>query len=118
MTSEQIIAANQIVKEYEDLFYEKPIIVDMGDRKIILKRNSPVLHPHYKILKNGNILFGVGMEYTKYDTFVIEISNWKIIKPNGKIVNPAKYSDLEMELAQQSVELSSFNERNDLTRFN
>ena len=40
MTSEQIIAANQIVKEYEDLFYEKPIIVDMGDRKIILKRNA------------------------------------------------------------------------------
>ena len=38
MTEEQKTTAKQIIKEYEDLFYEKPITVDMGDRKIILKR--------------------------------------------------------------------------------
>ena len=63
MTDAQIKTAKQIIKEYEGLFYEKPIIVDMGDREIILKKNSPVLHPHYKALENGKILFGIGTEY-------------------------------------------------------
>ena len=42
MTDAQIKTAKQIIIEYEDLFYEKPIIVNMEDRKIILKKNSPV----------------------------------------------------------------------------
>jgi hypothetical protein len=37
MTDAQIKIAKQIIKEYEDLFYEKPIIVDMGVKEIILK---------------------------------------------------------------------------------
>ena len=117
MTTQQRNTASQIVKEYEDLYYEKPIPVDMGNRIIYLQRNGPILHPHYKILNNGNILFGVGMEYMKYDTFVIGIGSWKIIKPNGEILEKSNYSDLETELAQQSVELSSFNESNDFIRF-
>jgi hypothetical protein len=117
MTNEQTKTAKQIVKEYYDLFDEKPIMVNMGDREIVVKRNGPALHPHYKELANGNILFGVGMEYMSYDTLVIGISSWKIIKPNGKIIDKSNYSDLELELTQDSVELSSFNERNDLIRF-
>ena len=117
MTDAQKTTVKQIINEYEDLCDEKPIPVDMGDRIIYLQRNVPILHPHYKILNNGNILFGVGMEYMSYDTLVIGISSWKIIKPNGEIIEKSNYSDLETELAQQSVELSSFNERNDLIRF-
>jgi hypothetical protein len=117
MTDAQGITANQIVKEYCDLFDEKPTRVDMGDRIIYLQRNGTIFHPHYKILNNGNILFGVGREYMSYDAFVIGISSWKIIKPNGEILEKSCYSDLETELTQYSVELSSFNERNDLIRF-
>lgn len=75
MTDAQKTTAKQIIIEYEDLFYEKPIIVDMEDRKIILKRNSPVLHPHYKELENGCILFGVGTEHTSFGMLVIGINN-------------------------------------------
>ena len=32
MTDAEKTTAKQIIKEYEDLFYEKPIIVDIGDR--------------------------------------------------------------------------------------
>ena len=117
MTDMQRKTALQVVKEYEDLYYEKPTRVDMGDRIIYLQRNGPILHPHYKILNNGNILFGVGMEYMSYDTLVIGISSWKIIKPNGEILEKSCYSDLETELAQQSVELSGFNERYDLLKY-
>ena len=117
MTNKQCITANQIIKEYQDLFYEKPIIVDMGDRKITLKRNGPVLHPHYKILKNGSILFGVGTEYTEYGMPVIGINSWKIITSNGAIIDSAEYSQYEKELTQQSVEISSFNSGGDLIRF-
>ncbi len=117
MTDTQRKTAIQIVKEYEDLYYEKPTRVDMGDRIIYLQRNGPILHPHYKILNNGNILFGVGMEYMSYDMLVIGISSWKIIKPNGDILEKSRYSDFETELTQDSVELCSFNERNDLIRF-
>ena len=117
MTDAQKTTAKQIIKEYEDLFYEKPITVDMGDRKIILKRNGPVLHPHYKELANGNILFGVGTEYTSYDMLVIGINSWKIIKPNGAILEKTNYSVLETELAKQPVELTGFNDNINLIRF-
>jgi hypothetical protein len=117
MTNAQHATAKQILKEYQELFYEKPIIVDMGDRKITLKRNGPVLHPHYKVLENGSILFGVGTEYTEYGMPVVGINSWKIIKLNGDILDKTAYTNLEMELTQQPVELSGFNSRNDLICF-
>jgi hypothetical protein len=117
MTNEQHFTATQIIKEYQDLFYEKPIIVDMGDRKITLKRNGPVLHPHYKMLENGSILFGVGTEYTEYGMPVIGINSWKIITSNGAIIDRVEYTQYEKELTQQSVEISSFNCGGDLIRF-
>lgn len=117
MTNEQTIAAKKIVKEYYDLFDEKPIMVNMGDREIIVKRNGPVLHPHYKELANGNILFGVGTEYTSYEMVVIGINSWKIIKPNGDILEKSAYTNLEMELAQQPVEIGPYCSGQDLIRF-
>jgi hypothetical protein len=117
MTNEQTIAAKKIVKEYFDLFDEKPIMVNMGDKEIVVKRNGPALHPHYKELANGNILFGVGTEYTSYDILVIGINSWKIIKPNWAIVEKTNYSDLEMELAQQPIEIGPFSSGGDLIRF-
>jgi hypothetical protein len=117
MTNEQHLTATQIIKEYQELFYEKPIIVDMGDRKITLKRNGPALHPHYKMLENGSILFGVGTEYTEYGMPVIGINSWKIIKLNGAIIDSAEYSQLEKELTQQAIEISGFNSGGDLIRF-
>lgn len=89
----------------------------MGDRKITLKRNGPVLHPHYMMLENGSILFGMGTEYTEYGMPVIGINSWKIIKLNGDIKDKSTYTNLEIELTQQSVELSGFNSRSDLIRF-
>lgn len=41
MTEAQKTTAKQIIKDYEDLFNEKPITVDMGDREIILKEMVP-----------------------------------------------------------------------------
>jgi hypothetical protein len=117
MTDAQKTTAKQIVNEYEDLFYEKPIIVNMGDREIILKRNGPMLHPHYKELENGNILFGVGTEYTEYGMTVIGINSLKIIQPNGDILEKTNYAVLELALTQQPVELSGFSSREDLIKF-
>ncbi len=117
MTPEQTTTAKQIVREYRDRYGEKPTRVDMGDRIIFLKRNGPILHPHYKMLNNGNILFGVGMEYTEYGQIVIGIGSWRIIKPNGAILDKAHYTSEEIELATESVELSSYNSRSDLIRF-
>jgi hypothetical protein len=117
MTNEQTSTAKQIVKEYYDLFDEKPIMVNMGDREIVVKRNGPVLHPYYKELANGNILFGVGTEYTSYDMFVIGINSWKIIKPNGAILEKTDYSVLETELAKQSIEIGPYSSGGDLIRF-
>lgn len=62
-------------------------MVNMGDREIIVKRNGPVLYPHYKELANGNILFGVGTEYTEHGMLVIGINRWKIIKSNVGILD-------------------------------
>lgn len=73
MTDEQTSTAKQFIKDYKYLVDKKPIIVNMGDREIVVKRNKPVLHPHYKELESGNILFGIGTEYTKYVMLVIEI---------------------------------------------
>jgi hypothetical protein len=115
MTNEQTIAAKKIVKEYYDLFDEKPIIVNMVDREIVVKRNGPLLRPHYKELANGNILFGVGTEYTSYDVFVI--NSWKIIKPNVAILEKTNYSVLETELAQQLIEIGPYSSGGDLIRF-
>ena len=117
MTDAQKTTAKQIIKEYEDLFYEKPITVDMGDRKIILKRNGPILHPHYKEIENNKILFGVGTEYTSYDMLVIGINSWKIIKPNGAILEKTNYSVLETELAQHPIEIGPYSSVGDLIRF-
>jgi hypothetical protein len=117
MTDAQKTTTKQIVKEYYDLFNEKPIIVNMGDREIVVKRNGPVLHPHYKELANGNILFGVGTEYNSYDMFVIGINSWKIIKPNGAILEKTNYSVLETELTQQSIEIGPYSSGGDLIRF-
>jgi hypothetical protein len=117
MTILQTITAKKIVKDYEDKYGEKPIPVNMGDRIIYLQRNTPILHPHYKMLANGNILFGVGMEYTEHGQFVIGIRSWKIIQPNGIILDKTNFTTEEMELAEQFVELSSFNSRDDLIRF-
>jgi hypothetical protein len=117
MTDSQKTTAKQIIKEYEDLFYEKPITVDMGDRKILLKRNGPILHPHYKEIENNKILFGVGTEYTSYGMVVIGINSWKIINPNGAILDKLAYTNFEFELTQQPVELSGFNDSIDLIRF-
>jgi hypothetical protein len=117
MTAQQTITAKQIVKDYEDKYGEKPIPVDMGDRIIYLQQNGPILHPHYKVLNNGNILFGVGMEYMKYDTLVIGIGSWKIIKPNGIILENTDYSVLETELAQKPIEIGPYSSGGDLIRF-
>lgn len=117
MTNEQTSTAKQIVKEYYDLFNEKPIMVNMGDREIVVKRKGPVLHPHYKEFANGNILFGVGTEYTSYDMLVIGINSWKIIKPNGAILEKTDYSILETELAQQPIEIGPYSSGEDLIRF-
>ena len=117
MTDAQITTAQQIVKEYYDLFEEKTIRVDMGDRIIYLHRNGPMLHPHYKILNNGNILFGIGTEYTEYGMTVIGINSWKIIQHNGDILDTASYSDLEKELTQDNAEISAYSSREDLIRF-
>jgi hypothetical protein len=117
MTEAQKTTAKQIVKEYYDLFDEKPIMVNMGDREIVVKRNGPILHPHYKELANGNILFGVGTEYTSYEMVVIGINSWKIIKPNGEIIEKSNYSDLETELAQQPIEIGPYSSGGDLIRF-
>ncbi len=117
MTNEQTYTAKQIVKEYHALFDEKPTIVNMGDREITLKRKGPILHPHYKELPNGNILFGVGTEYTKYEMLVIGINSWKIIKPNGDVLEETNYSILEMELAKQPVEIGPFSSEGNLIRF-
>ena len=117
MTDAQKTTAKQIIQEYKDLFYEKPITVDRGDREIILKRNGPILHPHYKEIENNNILFGVGTEYSSYGMFVIGIKSWKIIKPNGAVLDKSAYSDLELELTQELSEISAFSSRSDLIRF-
>ena len=117
MTNEQTKTAKQIVKEYYDLFDEKSIMVNMGDREIVVKRNGPALHPHYKELANENILFGVGTEYTSYDMLVIGIYSWKIIKTNGDILEKSNYTNLEIKLSQQTVELTGFNDSINLIRF-
>jgi hypothetical protein len=117
MTDAQKTTANQIVNEYYDLFDEKPIIVNMGDREIEVKRNGPVLHPHYKELANGNILFGAGTEYTEYGMLVIGINSWKIIKPNGAILEKTKYSVLETELGQQPIEIGPYSSIGNLISF-
>jgi len=41
MTDAQKTTAKQIVKEYYDVFDEKPIIVNMGDREIVVKKKRP-----------------------------------------------------------------------------
>lgn len=48
---------------------------------------------------------------------VIGINSWKIIKPNGDILDKAAYTNLELELSQEPVELSGFNDSIDLIRF-
>ena len=117
MTNEQTSTARQIIKEYKDLFNNKPTRVDMGDRIIYIKRNGPILHPHYKQIDNGNILFGIGTEYTEHGMLVIGINSWEIIQPNGTILDKTKYSVLELELTQHPIEIGPFSSREDLIGF-
>ena len=117
MTNEQTITAKQIINEYQDLFDNKPITVLMGGKDVLIRKNSPILYPHYQEIENGKILFGIGTEYTSYDMLVIGISRWKIIKPNGAVLDKSAYSDLELELTQQSVEIGPFSSGGDLIRF-
>lgn len=117
MTNEQTNTAKQIVKEYHALFDEKPTIVNMGDREITLKRKGPVLHPYYKELPDGNIIFGVGTEYTEYEMLVIGINSWQIIRPDGDILEKTNYSILEKELANQPIKIGPFSSGGNLLRF-
>jgi hypothetical protein len=117
MTDAQKTTANQIIKEHKDLSYEKPIVVTMANGEIILKRNRPIVHPHYKEIDNDNILFGIGTEYNSYDMFVIGIKSWNIIKPKGAILDKAAYTDEELELTQEPVEISPFSSGGSLIRF-
>jgi hypothetical protein len=48
---------------------------------------------------------------------VIGINSWKIIKPNGAILDKVAYSDLELELTQQSVEIGPYSSGGNLIRF-
>ena len=53
MTDAKKTTVKQIVIEYKDLFYEKPITVNMVDREIIFKRYGLILHPNYKEIENN-----------------------------------------------------------------
>jgi len=117
MTESQKLTAKQIVNDFYDLFQEKPIIVNTGDREIIIKKNGPVLHPHYKKLQNGNMLFGVGTEYTEHGMLCIGINRWRIIKPNGDILEKENYSNFESEITSEQREISAYSTCDDLLRF-
>jgi hypothetical protein len=117
MTNEQITTAKQIINDFRDLFSEKPITVLLSGKEVLIRKNGPILHPHYKELENRNILFGIGTEYTEYGMPVIGINSWKIIKPNGDILDKVAYSDLELELTQQSVEIGPYSSGGNLIRF-
>ena len=52
-----------------------------------------------------------------HEMVVIGINSWKIIKPNGVILDKSAYTNLELELSQEPVELSGFSSRSDLIRF-
>lgn len=117
MTDEQSKTAKQIIKEYFNSFDNKPISVQLGGKEIHIRKNRLILHPHYKELENGKILFGIGTEHTEDGMLVIGINRWKIIKPNGDLLDIAAYSDLEKEITQDPAEISAFCFRNDLIRF-
>ena len=117
MTNEQTTTAKQIINDFRDLFNEKPITVLLSGKEVLIRKNGPILHPHYKELENKNILFGIGTEYTEYGMPVIGINIWKIIKPNGDILDKVAYSDLELELTQQSVEIGPYSSGGNLIRF-
>lgn len=118
MTDAQKTTANQIIKDFRGLFNVKPIPTTTGANGIYYRRNNgPILHPHYKELHNGNILFGIGTEYTEHGMLVIGINSWKIIKPNGNILERNSYSNEEIELTRNSVEISAYSSRGDLIRF-
>ena len=48
---------------------------------------------------------------------VIGMNSWKLIKPNGDILDKSAYTDLELELSQEPAEISAFSSRSDLIRF-
>ena len=117
MTEAQKITAKQIINDFRDLFNEKPITVLLSGKEVFIRKNGPILHPHYKQIDNGNILFGIGTEHTEYGMLVIGINSWKLIKPNGDILDESAYTDLELELSQEPAEISAFSSRSDLIRF-
>ena len=117
MTEAQKITAKQIINDFRDLFNEKPITVLLSGKEVLIRKNGPILHPHYKQIDNGNILFGIGTEHTEYVMLVIGINSWKLIKPNGDILDKSAYTDLELELSQEPAEISAFSSRSDLIRF-
>ena len=47
-------------------------------------------------------------EHTSYEMFGIGINSWKIIKPNGVILEKTKYYALETEFGQQRIEIGAF----------
>ncbi len=49
--------------------------------------------------------------------FVIGINSWKIIKPNGAILEKTNYSVLEKELTEQPIEIGPYSSVGDLIRF-
>jgi hypothetical protein len=118
MTDVQKTTANQIIKDYRSSFYVKPIPTTTGANGIYYRRNNGrVLHPHYQEMNNGNIIFGIGTEYTEHGMMVIGINSWEIIKPNGAILDRTSYSNEEIELTKNSVEISAFSSSGDLIRF-
>jgi hypothetical protein len=118
MTVAQKTGANQIIKDFRGLWNVTPIPVATGASEIYYRRKKgPVLHPYYKEIHNGNILFGIGTEYTEHGMLVIGINSWDIIKTNGDILDRTSYSNEEIELTKNSVEISAFSSSGDLIRF-
>jgi hypothetical protein len=118
MTTKQKETACQIMMEYEERYCPEPQTVNMGHREVIIRRSGPMMHPYYKMLPGDKILFGVGMEYTQYDDLVIGIGKWTIINADGSILDSTQYNATEQEEANQMVEISGFNLRSDLLKFN
>jgi hypothetical protein len=117
MTTKQKDTACEIMMEYEDKYCPKPQTVNMSYGKVILKHIGPIMHPFYKMLPDAKMLFGVGIEYTKYDDVVIGIGKWTIINADGSILESANYSKTEQKEASELVEISGFNLRSDLLKF-
>lgn len=118
MTDVQKTTANQIIKDFRGLFNVTPIPAATGASEIYHRRNNgPILHPHYKEIHNGNLLFGVGTEYTEYGMLVIGINSWKIIDANGEIIDKENYTKNDLEMTKHGIEISGYSSHENLIRF-